>query len=110
MDFTVSVLLGSFLLLVVAQFIFIWATKIVTNIWLLGVNVEIKVGGNVYNGAMPPWRSLSDDELAAVMIYTHSGWGNQGAPITPATVKAQREASKDQTVPHKRGAALKASI
>jgi hypothetical protein len=56
MDFTVSVLLGSFLLLVVAQFIFIWATKIVTNIWLLGVNVEIKVGGNVYNGAMPPCR------------------------------------------------------
>jgi mono/diheme cytochrome c family protein len=57
---------------------------------------------------MPAFGTLSDDEIAAVLSYIRSDWGNQAAPITPAAVKAQREATKGQTGPYDGGAALKA--
>jgi mono/diheme cytochrome c family protein len=82
--------------------------KTLINILLHGVNGAMVVKGTTYNGAMPAWKSLSDDELAAVMSYIRTDWGNQGAPITAQAVKAQREATKDQAAPYAGGAALKA--
>jgi mono/diheme cytochrome c family protein len=82
--------------------------KTLINILLHGVSGELVVKGSTYNGAMPAWKAMSDDELAAVMSYIRSDWGNQGAPITAAAVKAQREATKDQAAPYAGGAALKA--
>ena len=82
--------------------------KVLINILLHGVNGEMVVKGNTYNGAMPAWKSMSDDELAAVMTYIRTDWGNQGAPITAKAVQAQREATKDQAAPYAGGAALKA--
>lgn len=40
--------------------------------------------------AMPSWKSLPDTDIAAVIDYTRSAWGNHGAPIQPADVKAGR--------------------
>ncbi len=40
--------------------------------------------------AMPSWKQLSDTDLAAVIDYTRASWGNQGAPVQPADVKAAR--------------------
>ncbi|MEP6655948.1 MAG: cytochrome c, partial [Betaproteobacteria bacterium] len=40
--------------------------------------------------AMPPWKALSDSDIAAVIDYTRSSWGNKGAPVQPADVKAGR--------------------
>ncbi len=82
--------------------------KVLINILLHGVNGEMVVKGNTYNGAMPAWKSMSDDELAAVMSYIRSDWGNQGAPITAKAVADQREATKAQSAPYAGGAALKA--
>jgi mono/diheme cytochrome c family protein len=84
--------------------------KTLINILLHGVNGEMVVKGNTYNGAMPAWKSMTDDELAAVMSYIRSDWGNQGAPITAEAVRAQREATKTQTAPYAGGAALKAAL
>ena len=81
--------------------------KILINILLHGVNGELVVKGNTYNGAMPAWKSMSDDELAAVMTYIRTDWGNQGAVITAKAVADQREASKAQAAPYAGGAALK---
>ena len=86
-----------------------WVTgddKRLINILLHGVNGEMEVKGNVYKGAMPAWKSLSDDELAAVMSTIRSEWGNQAAPITPAAVAAQREATQARTEPYNGGAEL----
>ena len=47
-------------------------------------------------------------EIAAVLSYIRSDWGNQGAPVTAAGVAAQREATKDQKAAYAGGAALKA--
>lgn len=81
--------------------------KILTNILLHGVNGDMIVKGNKYNGAMPAWKSLSDDELAAVLTYIRSDWGNAAPPINAATIKTQRDITKARTEPYAGGAAIK---
>jgi mono/diheme cytochrome c family protein len=81
--------------------------KILTHILLHGINGEMEVKGVIYKGAMPAWKSLSDDELAAVMSHIRSDWGNQAPPILASTVKAQREATEARTEPYKGGQELK---
>jgi cytochrome c oxidase subunit 2 len=47
----------------------------------------------VLNGraAMPPWKQLSDTDIAAVISYTKNNWSNKtGQIVQPADVKAQR--------------------
>lgn len=44
------------------------------------------------NGAMPPWKQLSDTDLAAVITYTKNNWGNKtGQVVQPAEVLAARQ-------------------
>lgn len=75
--------------------------KTLSNILLHGINGEIAVKGTPYKGAMPAWKAMSDEELAAVMSYIRTDWGNQAAPIRAEVVKAQREATKARTEPFK---------
>jgi mono/diheme cytochrome c family protein len=84
--------------------------KILTSIMLHGVNGEMEVKGTVYKGAMPAWKSLSDGDLAAVMSYIRSDWGNKSAEIEPGSVAAQREATKSRTEPYKGGQELKSGV
>jgi cytochrome c oxidase subunit II len=43
------------------------------------------------NGAMPPWKQLSDTELAAVITYTKNSWSNKtGKLVQPAEVAEVR--------------------
>ncbi|MGH8805007.1 MAG: c-type cytochrome, partial [Polaromonas sp.] len=43
-------------------------------------------------GAMPPWKTLSDTDLAAVLSYTKNNWSNQtGQIVQPAQVQAARK-------------------
>lgn len=81
--------------------------KILTNILLHGVNGEMIVKGNTYKGAMPAWKSLSDDELAAVLTYIRSDWGNAAPPIKAETIKSQRELTKARTEPYAGGSSIK---
>ncbi|MGH8157354.1 MAG: cbb3-type cytochrome c oxidase subunit II [Rhodanobacter sp.] len=49
------------------------------------------VGGVVYGGAMPPFAgSLSDADIANIIDYERSSWGNHGKPVTAADVAAGR--------------------
>jgi mono/diheme cytochrome c family protein len=82
--------------------------KVLTSILLHGVNGELVVKGTTYNGAMPAFGTLPDEEIAAVLTHIRSEWGNQAPPITAATVAAQREATKAQSGPYAGGAALTA--
>ncbi len=82
--------------------------KVLTGILLQGINGEIQVKGVAYKGVMPAFGTLTDEEIAAVMSYIRSEWGNTGAPVSAATVKSQREATKGQTAPWAGGEALKA--
>ncbi len=42
-------------------------------------------------GAMPPWKGLSDTDVAAVVSYTKNNWSNQtGQIVQPAEIQALR--------------------
>ena len=84
------------------------AEKVLISILLHGIQGEIEVQGNKYNGAMPAFGTLADAEIAGVLSYIRSDWGNQAPPIAAAAVAAQREATKDQTAAYAGGVALKA--
>ena len=72
----------------------------VVRIILHGLNGEVQVQGQVYNGAMPAWGpTLSDAEIAAVATYIRSSFGNQSLPITTATVAEARAANASRTTP-----------
>jgi cytochrome c oxidase subunit 2 len=45
------------------------------------------------NGKMPPWRQLSDVDIASVISYTRNSWGNQTPEnvVQPAEVKGERK-------------------
>lgn len=54
-----------------------------------------EVGGVVYGSAMPPFAdALGDAEIAAVIDYERSSWGNHGKPVTAADVAAARAKGK----------------
>ena len=42
-----------------------------------------------YNGMMPAW-SLPDEDIANVLTFAYSKWGNSGLEVTPDEVKANR--------------------
>jgi nitrite reductase (NO-forming) len=54
-----------------------------------GYSGELTVNGVKYNSAMPA-QPLSDDEVATVLTYVYSSFGNSGAPVTADEVKAVR--------------------
>lgn len=81
--------------------------KVLARLLLHGVNGELEVKGTAYKGAMPGWKAMSDDEIAGVMSYIRSDWGNKAAAAAADTVKAEREATKARTEPYKGGQELK---
>ncbi len=44
---------------------------------LFGMTGAVDVGGQTYNSVMPPWKQLSDAEIAAVLNHELTSWGNQ---------------------------------
>ncbi|MEW6467680.1 MAG: cytochrome c [Bacteroidota bacterium] len=54
-----------------------------------GKSGEMTVNGVKYNGTMPP-QAISDEEIAAVLTYVYSSWGNSGGPVSVDEVKAVR--------------------
>ncbi len=57
---------------------------------LNGAHGALTVNGATFNGAMPSWKGkLTPAEIAAVISYIRSSWGNSAPPVTEAQVKAQ---------------------
>ncbi len=69
------------------------------KILLHGLQGPIQVKGNTYNNAMPPWKQLKDEQIAAILTYIRAEWGNAAPAITPEFVKAVRDASGDRSDP-----------
>lgn len=72
----------------------------VVRILLHGVTGPIEVAGETFNSMMPPWgATLKDGDIAAVLTYVRSQWGNKGAPISAAKVASIRAATASRTTP-----------
>ena len=56
---------------------------------------DARVSGTIYSSAMPPFATaLSDTEIADLIDYERSSWGNHGKPIIAAQVAAERAKPK----------------
>ena len=64
------------------------------KILLNGLNGQITVKGEMYEGEMPPQNFLSDREIAAVLTYVRSSFGNKAGPVTTGEVKNVRASIK----------------
>ncbi|WP_018968826.1 c-type cytochrome [Rubritalea marina] len=70
-----------------------WVNGPVENlirIQLRGLMGPITVKGTTYNSVMPPNASMSDEDIAAVLTYIRSNFGNDASAVTPDMVKALR--------------------
>jgi len=66
------------------------AIEIVLN----GLTGPITVNGNTYNSVMPPMSQLNDDEVANILTYVQSSWGNSGPQVTAKQVTEVRAKTK----------------
>ena len=69
--------------------------KYIINVVLYGLQGEIDVLGQSYNGLMAAWPQLSDEEVAATLNHELTSWGNDAlledfSPILPEEVAAER--------------------
>jgi nitrite reductase (NO-forming) len=55
-----------------------------------GLDGAITVNGDTFNGVMPALR-LSDEDVANVLTYVYSQWGNSGQVVLPSEVGPIRE-------------------
>jgi mono/diheme cytochrome c family protein len=64
-------------------------TARVIHIVKYGLSGPVDVGGKTYNGQMPAWSpQITDANIAAVISYVRSSWGNRATAVTPAEVAA----------------------
>ena len=70
------------------------------SILLHGLQGPIQVKGSTYNGAMPPWKQLKDEQIASILTYIRNEWGNSAPPITAEQVAKIREETASQTEPY----------
>lgn len=64
------------------------------DVLLYGLQGEITVMGTNYNGVMPAWGQLTDEQLAALLTYISTAWDNETPedfdPFTAEEVAEQR--------------------
>lgn len=68
------------------------------KIVLHGFQGPIERNGTRYNGVMQPWKNdLSDQEIADVLTFVRTSWGNSASEISAETVTELREATKSKS-------------
>ena len=80
---------------------------VLAAILLHGLHGPIQVKGQTFNGDMPAWGQLSDEEIAGVITYVRASWSNKAPEVSPALVQAMRAQTAAQAGPWT-GAALDA--
>jgi mono/diheme cytochrome c family protein len=70
------------------------ATKVI-GIVLNGLNDGVEIDGETYSNPMPPFgTALKDQEIADVLTYVRSHFGNKAAPVTVTQVSQIRQSVK----------------
>ncbi|WP_152544888.1 c-type cytochrome [Deinococcus phoenicis] len=68
------------------------------HVVLFGLNGKISAGGQTYNGVMPAFGQLKDADLAAILNYVSTSWGNKlpsgQKPFTAAELAKDRQDKK----------------
>lgn len=68
--------------------------KRLINVLLKGLNEPLDINDETYNNPMPAQAHLSDQEIADVLSYIRSSFGNKAGMVAPEEVKKLRAAKK----------------
>ena len=71
-----------------------WVTgdkKRLVHLILNGMEGEIEVNGEIYNGLMPQHSFLNDDQIANVLTYIRTNFGNRASSLSVEEVKKFRK-------------------
>jgi mono/diheme cytochrome c family protein len=64
---------------------------------LKGLQGPVTVEGRPFNNSMQAWEDqYTDQQIASILTYERSDWGNNGAPVTADMVKQVRDEIKDR--------------
>ncbi len=69
------------------------------NVVLHGLTGQVTVNGTSYNSVMPPMNQLNDDEIANILTYVLSDWGNPGGRVLAEDVKKARAVKTEAAAP-----------
>lgn len=61
------------------------------RILLHGLQGGLEVLGQHYDGVMPAWQRLSDEDIAAVLTYIRGAFGNTASAVEPALIAKRRQ-------------------
>ncbi|MFG6447004.1 c-type cytochrome [Roseateles sp. BYS180W] len=70
--------------------------QVLAAILTYGISGSLQVKGQTYQGAMPAFGHLKDEELLALATHLRSSWGNQAAPFSMADIQAARALQRKQ--------------
>jgi mono/diheme cytochrome c family protein len=88
---------GQFPPLAGSEFVLGDASNRLIAIVLKGLQGPVQVKGQAFNNAMQPWEAqYTDQQLAAILSYVRSDWGNNAPEISPEAVKAMRDELKSR--------------
>jgi nitrite reductase (NO-forming) len=84
---------GVFPPLMASDYLAAHAKEDIVRIVLNGLTGPVKVNGQDYNSVMPPMSQLTDDEVANILTYVQTGFGNQGERVLKDEVAKIRAAT-----------------
>ena len=88
---------GQFPPLAGSEFVLGDASNRLIAIVLKGLQGPVQVKGQGFNNAMQPWEGqYTDQQIAAILSYVRSDWGNNAPEIPPEAVKAMRDELKNR--------------
>jgi mono/diheme cytochrome c family protein len=88
---------GQFPPLAGSEFVLGDASNRLIAIVLKGLQGPVQVKGQSFNNAMQAWEGqYTDQQLAAILSYVRSDWGNNAPEIPPEAVKAMRDELKSR--------------
>jgi len=88
---------GQFPPLAGSDFVLGDASNRLIAIVLKGLQGPVQVKGQTFNNAMQAWEGqYTDQQLAAILTYVRSDWGNSAPEISAEAVKAMRDELKDR--------------
>jgi mono/diheme cytochrome c family protein len=70
------------------------------RILMHGIQGPITVRGQQFSGLMPPYGvgiEMSNEEIASVLTYVRSSWGNKAGPVTPDDVAKVKSTTRTAT-------------
>ena len=74
-------------------------TERLIKVMLNGMEGSLRIEDEVYNGAMPQHSFLKDEEIAQVLTYIRSSFGNEASEITEKQVQKIRKEQEESGLP-----------